>query len=72
MMIFINLYNSDEDIEDDTMTGNLYLYLVTYEISNFYYSLRFALNLIFNRLFQDQFFLLMFNLKKSSDLNSKT
>ena len=69
MMIVINFYYADEDIVDDAIIGNLYL--VTYDISNFYYSLRFVFNLIFNRLFQDEFFL-MFNLKKSSDFSSKT
>jgi hypothetical protein len=69
MMIVINFYYMDYDILDDAIIGNVYL--VTYDLSNFYYSLRFVFNLIFNRLFQDEFFL-MFNLKKSSDFSSKT
>jgi hypothetical protein len=69
MMILINILSFDKNIIDDAILGNLYL--ITYNISNFYYSLRFVFNLVFNKLFQDEI-CLMFHFKKSSKFGSNS
>jgi len=69
MLFVIHVYHSDYDVFTDSIIGNLYL--ITFDISNLYYGLRFVFNLIFNKVFQDEFFL-MFHLKKKSEFSSKT
>ena len=69
MIILISLFSSDTNVVDDAVILNIYL--VTYNISNLYYSLRFVFNLAFNKLFQDELFL-MFNLKQSNKFSTNT
>ena len=69
MLFVIHVYYKDYDILTDSIIGNLYL--ITFDISNLYYGLRFVFNLIFNKVFQDEFFLMLHVIKKS-EFSSKT
>jgi hypothetical protein len=69
MLFVIHIYHNDYDILTDSIVGNLYL--ITFDISNLYYGLRFVFNLIFNKVFQDEFFLMLHVIKKS-EFSSKT
>ncbi len=57
MMILINFYFNNYNILIDAIIGNVFL--ITYDISNLYYSFRFSLNLIFNKIFQDEFLMML-------------
>ncbi len=69
VMLIINFYSTDYDEIFDATVGNLYL--LTFEFSNVYYSFRLVWNLLFNRLFLDEF-LLFTRLKDTSAFSSKT
>ncbi len=69
IMILIHVYHDNYDEIYSTTMGNLYL--LAFQLSNIYYNFRIVWNLVFNRLFLDEF-LLLTKLKDKSIFGSKT
>jgi hypothetical protein len=69
IMVLIHVYHDDVDEIYGVTMGNLYL--LAYQLSNIYYSFRLVWNLVFNRLFLDEF-LILTKFKEKSIFSSKT